>query len=314
MRSRFTSTIIILSVVFFFVISISGSYGQGLPDIRSVPADLTVPEMGIGKPAAGLRVKQVLPGYEKTELYHSLYLPTADKLAPATPDEDKTPPSGKKRRLPVLVELSGNGGFRSKYGDESIGRPEGSCLGYGISGGKDFIWVVLPFVNGAGDDVATKWWGDAPQYDPQPTIDYCTKAVPWICEQYGGDPDMVFLVGFSRGAIACNYIGLYDDKISKLWRGFVAYSHYDGARRWGYPKSDAASAKVRLERLGDRPQFLCHEGNSVSQTKTYLESTGIAGDFTFAPTGFRNHNDQWTLRPCATRKQLRSWLDTQLAK
>ncbi|MFT5524585.1 MAG: hypothetical protein ACI9G1_000010 [Pirellulaceae bacterium] len=291
--------IFMLLVIFLQFISLGTNRVccEELPDIRTIESDLIVPKMANNDPKAGARVKQVLPGYEKTELYHSLYLPT--NYAEQS-----------KKRLPVLIELSGNGGFRNRYGDESIGRPEGSSLGYGSSGGKDYIWVVLPFVNAAGSDVATKWWGDAPQYDPQPTIDYCTKAVPWICEQYGGDPDQVILIGFSRGAIACNYIGLYDDKIAKLWRGFVVYSHYDGVERWSYPKSDRDSAKERLGRLENRPQFICHEGTYIPKTKEYLRSTGIEGNFTLTPTGFRNHNDQWTLRPSAARNQLRSWLNS----
>ena len=44
-----------------------------------------------------------------------------------------------------------------------------------------------------------------------------------------------------RGAIGCNYLGLYDDEIAELWKAMIPYSHYDGVRLWGYPKSDMAS-------------------------------------------------------------------------
>jgi hypothetical protein len=46
----------------------------------------------------------------------------------------------------------------------------------------------------------------------------------------------VFIAGFSRGAIACNFIGLRDDEIASLWCGFVVHSHYEGVRDW--PGSD----------------------------------------------------------------------------
>ena len=75
----------------------------------------------------------------------------------------------------------------------------------------------------------------------------------------GGDPERVLLVGFSRGAIGCNYLGLYDDEIAELWKAMIPYSHYDGVRLWGYPKSDMASARTRLKRLRDTPQLICHE-------------------------------------------------------
>ena len=217
------------------------------------------------------------------------------------------------KRYPVIVEYAGNGPYQNRFGDISTGHPEGSKMGYGITGGRGFIWVCIPYLNTDGNRNVTQWWGDKPKNDPQPTLAYCKKVVPWICRQYGGDPGRVVLCGFSRGAIACNYLGLHDDEIAKLWRAFIPYSHYDGVRRWGYPGSDKAAALKRLQRLGARPQFICHEGKGVSATKQYLKETGIAGNFTIHATGFRNHNDAWLLRPSPVRKTLRSWLETVLA-
>ena len=45
-------------------------------DIASVPADLQVPPLSPGPPAAGRRVKARLAGYETTDIYHVVYLPT----------------------------------------------------------------------------------------------------------------------------------------------------------------------------------------------------------------------------------------------
>ena len=185
-------------------------------------------------------------------------------------------------------------------------------MGYGITAGRGFIWVCIPYINSAGTRNVTQWWGDKPTHDPQQTLSYCKKVVPWICQHYGGDPKRVVLCGFSRGAIACNYLGLYDDEIARLWRAFIPYSHYDGVHRWGYPGSDKASALKRLQRLGARPQFICHEGAGVSATRHYLKETGVAGNFTIRATGFRNHNDAWLLRPSPARKALRAWLETVL--
>ena len=277
-----------LLLAFFLSLSL-----RAAPDIRTVKPDLVVPPLSHSKPAAGRRVKQTLPEWQDSKVYHVLYLPTDWKL-------------GKK--FPVIVELAGNGPYKNRFGDVSTGHPEGSKMGYGISGGEGFIWVCLPYLNNAGAVNVTKWWGNAPKYNAGPTVDYCKKAVPWICREYGGDPKRVVLCGFSRGAIACNFIGLYDDEIAKLWRAFVPYSHYDGVRRWPYPGSNRESAQRRLQRLADRPQFICHEGTGVSGTQKFLDSTEIEGKFIFQATGFRNHNDGWLLRPSPARDTLRAWL------
>ena len=268
-----------------------------IPDISTVPADLVLPKLASGNPAAGKRVKQVHPDWKQTKVYHLLYLP-----------KDWQP----GKRYPVIVEYAGNGPYQNRFGDLSTGHPEGSKMGYGITAGRGFIWVCIPYLNSAGTRNVTQWWGDKPTHDPQQTLSYCKKVVPWICQHYGGDPKRVVLCGFSRGAIACNYLGLYDDEIARLWRAFIPYSHYDGVHRWGYPGSDKASALKRLQRLGARPQFICHEGTGVSATRHYLKETGVAGDFTIRATGFRNHNDAWLLRPSPARKALRAWLETVL--
>ena len=266
------------------------------PDIRSVEPDLTIPKLETGQPDAGKRVKQTIPGYEQTRVYHVTYLPT-DWV--------------KGKRYPVLIEYAGNN-HRGAYGDISTGRPEGSNMGYGISGGRGFIWVCLPYLTAAGDDIALTWWGDTKNRTARPTLDYCHKTVPWICEKYGGGTDRVVLCGFSRGAIACNYLGLHDNETAKLWRAFIPYSHYDGIATWPYPASDRDSALTRLKRLAKRPQFICHEVTgsrlNLAATKKWIESTSIKANLTFAETGFRNHNDAWLLRTSPAREHLRAWL------
>ncbi|MHC4200692.1 MAG: hypothetical protein ACYSU0_11930, partial [Planctomycetota bacterium] len=132
------------------------------------------------------------------------------------------------------------------------------------------------------------------------------------CRDYGGDPAAVLIAGFSRGAIACNFIGLHDDEIAGLWRGFIAHSHYDGVRKWRYPGSDRRSAAERLKRLRGRPQFVSHEG-SVEATRKYLEGTRTDGAFTFLALPYRNHTDSWVLRDIPERKALREWVGRVLA-
>ena len=264
-----------------------------LPDIASVPPDLSVPPVSHTEPAAGLRVPMAAPGWEATSVRHLLYLPTDWK------------PDGK---VPVLVEWTGNQ-YKSPSGDTCTGTAEGAKLGFGITGGKGAIWVTLPYLDNAGKQPVTTWWGTAPAYDPEPTLAYCRAAVREVCARFGGDSERVVLAGFSRGSIATNYLGLHDEQTARLWRGFVCYSHYDGVLRWPFPGADSASATTRLRRLNGRPQFICGEGANADLTRTFLEKNGLLtlGAFTFCSTGFRNHNDAWVLSPSEARTQLREW-------
>lgn len=250
--------------------------------------------MTAGEPAPGRRVRAVTSGYEPTGAYHTLYLPTNWK-------------TGKLH--PVIVEYAGNGPFTNRLGDFCTGTVEGCNLGYGISGGRDFIWVCLPFVavtNGAKTN-ARWWWGNA-----QKTVAYCKRTVREVCRRYGGDTKAVILTGFSRGAIAGNYIGLRDDEIASLWRAFILHSHYDGVRtNWPYADADRTSALTRLKRLRGRRQFISQE-KSVEDIRSYLEQAGVKAPFTFQALSFPNHCDDWVLRDLPERAKLRGWLKAVL--
>ena len=75
------------------------------PDIRTVKPDLTVPKLESGKAASGRRVREPLPGYEKTKVYHVTYLPIDWQAG---------------KRYPVIVEYAGNN-YRGAHGDISTG-------------------------------------------------------------------------------------------------------------------------------------------------------------------------------------------------
>ena len=64
-----------------------------------------------------------------------------------------------------------------------------------------------------------------------------------------------------------------------------------------------------MSRLAGRPQLILSESFKSNQlTKKYIKSSAGNGQFTFMETGFRNHNDEWILRPSHTRKAARAWL------
>ena len=261
-----------------------------LPNLYTLKADLIVPKIVREEPAAGRRVEAVTTGWEKTQVRHTLYLPR--DWQPGT-------------NLPVLVEFAGNGGFRNKLGDVSDGTVDGCVLGYGLSGGEGFIWVCLPFVELAADGTkhnCMTWWGDVAE-----TKRYCMATVRDVCARYGGDASRVVLCGFSRGAIACNYIGLHDDEIAQLWRAFFCHSHYDGVCVWPYPDSDEAAAIKRLERLKGREQWISHEG-TVLEVRKYIEHSGVQAPLTFVAIPYANHSAAWVLRNIPERQQARVWL------
>ena len=252
--------------------------------------DLITPEMTNEPPAAGRRVRQVAPEYAGTEVYHALYLPTDWK------------PDG---RYSVIVEYTGN-----KFpACGSTGEVKDANLGYGLSAGEGFIWVSMPYIEEGGKQNAVTWWGDK-----QATVDYCKTNLPRICEQFGGDPNSTFICGFSRGAIGASYIGLADDEIASLWKGFITHDHFDGERTWNYAASDRQSGLNRLARLQGRPVLVCGDAND------FLHDHRNLAKFTFLkvpvaeifaiPEGkvIHPHTDLWMHRESHYRRQARKWL------
>ncbi len=235
-------------------------------DVSTVVPDLVIPPLFDGPPTTGRRVVHRIPDEASEQVYHTVYLPTDWR-------ED--------RRYPVIVDLAGNGPYQNALGDTCSGRVEDSQLGFGLTGGDGWIVVSLPYLNEAGDQTVTQWWGDAPNYEVEATLEYWKRALDDVCDNHGGDRDCIVLAGFSRGAIACNYLGLNDDSIAPLWSGFVCFSHYDGVlENWPYPERDRDEAIARLRptewpatvypcgnfvggrgRFGSRPELLTGLGS-----------------------------------------------------
>jgi hypothetical protein len=220
-------------------------------------------------------------------------------------------------KLPVLIELPGN----YYYLGGSTGHPDDAHLGYGLTGGQGFIWVTMPFISLDGQKNEIQWWGDEAA-----DIAYLKRNIPRICDEYNGDPNAVFLCGFSRGAIAVSYIGLYDDEIAAIWKGFISHDHYDGVLRWGgttfgddYEKYKA-DAVTRLKRIGNRPSLIM-QNPTTSNIREFIENAGVTGDFTYLdipineifpviPNVWFNdaHTDRWLLFDNEYTVKARSWL------
>lgn len=254
-------------------------------------SDLITPPMTTESPGAGRRVRQVAPEYKSTDVYHALYLPVDWK------------PGGK---YSVIVEYTGN-----KFAEcGSTGEVKDANLGYGLTGGKEFIWVSMPYVETGGQKNTVWWWGDK-----QATVNYCKTNLPRICKEFGGDRESIFICGFSRGAIGASYIGLADDEIASFWRGIITHDHFDGDRLWGYPESDRKSALIRLGRLKGRPVLACGGGNDFLRDHPEFAQITIlrpkVAEIFDIPEGkvIHPHTDLWLHRHSQYRTTARQWLN-----
>lgn len=280
---------ILLKVFYVFSLSLSTFELQSKNQNLQLD-DLVTPMMTKSAPSPGKRVRQVAFEYNGTQVYHSLYLPTDWQRG---------------KSFPVLIEYTGNTFVPSG----ATGEVKDANLGYGLSGGKGFIWVTMPYIQKGKKENALTWWGDR-----EATIDYCKVNLPRICADFGGDTNNLFICGFSRGAIACSYIGLADDEIASFWKGIITHDHFDGQREWEYQASDRESALRRINRLNNRPALICGDKNSFLKDHTDL------ADFTFLPVPVNDifsipegevlhpHTDLWAHRESSTRQKARAWL------
>jgi len=270
--------------------------------INAQPLD--VPALQDRPSTPGVRAKITEPEYAGTQVHHSLYLP---------PDFQPGKP------MPMIVEFTGN--YFPVSG--STGEVSGAHLGYALTHGKDFIWLVLPFVAKGGQTTEVTWWGDT-----DATVAYAKKCISRLVERGWADPQRIILCGFSRGAIAVSYIGLHDDEIAKIWAGFLTHDHFDGTVEWkktdwGTPLAKyQAEAATRLRRVKGRP-FWVGQNKSTAKTQEFLAAQGLSGPnyhfcdipideiFKALPEQERPHphTDLWALLPSKQADEARVWLD-----
>lgn len=227
-------------------------------------------------PAAGQRVKYHLD--DQSDIYGVLYLPN-DWQSNGV--------------CPMIVEFPGNIFFTPTC--YSTGAPEQCTIGYGISRGEGVIWLSLPFVDYSKGDVALSGWGVEDD-----TVDHTIRIVRDVCEKFGADPNRVVLTGFSRGAIACGYIGLRNDEISQLWCGMHMCQHWDGD---GWRGASYDGAQQRILRGANIPQF--HTDNDVAELKSLLHEAGIETQFVDSKLGA--HSCAMFLDNRESTMQLREW-------
>ncbi len=259
------------------------SSGFALSTSADEPYDstvLSVPRMTDDAPSAGKFVRQVAPEYAGAGVYHGLYLPTDWK-----PD----------RLYPVIVEYAGN-----QSGLVCTGRVEDCRMGYGLSGGKGYLWVVMPYVNEVEKKNQLTWWGDAAA-----TRTYCRTNLRRICKQYGGDTSALFLTGFSRGAIAGGYIGLGDDATADLWLAMLPFSHHDAG------SFTREGGRERLARLRGRASFLTYGSHDNGRANTLLGGKlleELGNPVVVREIPDTAHTDRWISVDSPVRREMRRWM------
>jgi len=257
--------------------------GAPLPTRADEPYDatvLSVPRMTDEAPAAGKLVRQVAPEYAGAGVYHALYLPTDWKPG---------------RLYPVIVEYAGN-----QSGLVCTGRVEDCRMGYGLSGGTGYLWVVMPYVNEAEKKNQLTWWGDAGA-----TRTYCRTNLRRICQQYGGDTSALFLTGFSRGAIAGGYIGLGDEATADLWLAMLPFSHHDAG------SFTREGGRERLARLRGRASFLTYGSHDNGKANTLLGGKlleELGNPVVVREIPDTAHTDRWISVDSPVRREMRRWM------
>jgi hypothetical protein len=265
-------------------LTVSGLVASGTATEWVRPPDrLDVPDMVDGLPAPGRRVRYRLATNKENGIYGALYLP---------PDWQPG------RRYPVIAEFPGNIFYRAKA-CWSTGRPEQCQMGYGISSGTGAIWVSLPFVDRKTGGIAENGFGSN---DGEDTVTHTMNFMEDICQNWGGDRNNLFVSGFSRGSIACGYVGLRNDRIARLWKGIIGCQHYDGFR-WN--QSNIGGAVERAPRF--RGQAIFQVDNNQETYQPVVDATDPGVNWTWTKSGLGYHATAMFLDDRPVMKQLRQW-------
>jgi hypothetical protein len=161
--------------------------------------------------------------------------------------------------------------------------------------GEGAICLGLPFIDRKTGSIAESGWGNADD-----TAEYAIRMVEEVCTKFHGDRPNVVLTGFSRGAIACGYIGLRNDRIAALWKGFHACQHYD---RDGWNGATMDGALQRARRFTGKAVFQTDNSEEKPQTVMDAMHTGVI----FVRSGLGAHACAMFLDSRPSTQQLRQW-------
>ena len=66
----------------------------------------------------------------------------------------------------------------------------------------------MPFVDAENSRNAVSWWGDVGA-----TVAYCKTTVKQTCDEFGGDPESVFIAGKQSGVLCRGQSGTIGDAV-----------------------------------------------------------------------------------------------------
>ncbi len=248
-----------------------------------------IPTMVEGTPAKGKVTKRNITGWNNN-VYYTIYLPSNYSA------------TGTKN--PVIFDLPPN-----EY-ETYNGKPECEYLGYGLGYGSDFIVVVAPFLNADGSNLATTYWGAGTLAgDYTKTLEFWQAILTDIETNFNSDPDRVILTGFSRGAVACSYLGCSTYEWASKFCAFMPFSHHDGGSLTPF------AAYQRLMRMQPMKTAIMYGGVTDSGRANSLIGVGICNELEIDYTAFEiadsGHDIAWCLREDdAIVDSIRAFLDT----
>ena len=161
--------------------------------------------------------------------------------------------------------------------------------------------MSLPFVDRSAGVIAEGGWGV-----PDDTAAYAVAMVEHVVREFAADPANVVLTGFSRGALACGFIGLRDERIAALWKGFHACQHYDGD---GWNGATEAGALERARRFRGRAVF--QTDNSRAKFQRVMDAMSVP--VTWADSGLGAHATAMFLDDRPSTQALRRWFNDLVA-
>lgn len=225
---------------------------------------LTVPAMVSGSPAAGQRVKRVPSG---DTVYYSLWLPS------------NYSPTGTK--FPVVFESPANG-YR-------VGTAR---FGYGFAYPNNCVWVVMNFMNDAGDTTSL-WWGNGTPGNALTSYNSWKRVVRDVKANFNVDTNKFYLCGWSRGSVAVGAVGCYDDTIAGWWAGIMPFSHIDGST-YTTDANNVRANRIKHKKIMVTWGDSSDTGENDSRWGFYNFSDLCANVTGFSITHYA-HNDYWIL-------------------
>lgn len=236
---------------------------------------LTSPEIETGLPRPGHRVRVSIEDYPDAN--YDIYLPY------------NFTNTGK---WPVIFEIP--------CADDAH---DATVIGFGISEGKDYIWVSVPYIDHDGKIESGAW-----TLEPSYTEKFWLAVLKDLKNKYPIDDRKIIIAGFSLGGAGVSGFGNWSSEISSKWAAYFSQSHFDGCCL-NFP----GNSDERINRIDKRKVLVCAGERDTAKTcsknaYTKLVSKGVPA--TYIEIVNWDHFPDWTLTNSQSAQQARNWLNT----